>query len=105
MVVEKATLVFGGLSPDFVHAQQAEKFLVGKSIQQKNQIQSAMTMLEGELVTDNDPIHLSSTYRKTLAMSLLYKVCISINYYIMQICIKNNISSISMVDDFRNCRR
>ncbi|XP_021947093.1 xanthine dehydrogenase/oxidase [Folsomia candida] len=76
-VSEKPRIVFGGISPDFVHSTQTENFLFGKDLN-KGTLTSTMDTLEAELKPNETPTEGSQTYRKTLAQSLLYKTILSI---------------------------
>ena len=73
-VVQKATLVYGAINPDFVHASKTEAYLVGKYLFDNNVLQAAFKSLDGEISPDwvlPDP---SPTFRKQLAINLFYKV-------------------------------
>lgn len=72
--IQKARLVFGGLSPRFVHATRTEYFLSKKNIFNNFTLKRALQILESELFVENKPPQFSARYRKKLALGLFYKV-------------------------------
>lgn len=74
------TIVFGGLSQNFVHATKTEKFLLGKTLSDQQTITSAFKLLSSELIADNDPSLANAQYRKSLALSLFYKFILYANF-------------------------
>uniref|UniRef100_S4RAN8 FAD-binding PCMH-type domain-containing protein n=1 Tax=Petromyzon marinus TaxID=7757 RepID=S4RAN8_PETMA len=72
-VVTAASLVYGGVAPGFVHAERAERFLLGKDVSSAATLQGVLLELEAELKPDSDPVAASPQYRKSLALSLFYK--------------------------------
>ena len=74
------TIVFGGLSQNFVHATKTEKFLLGKTLSDQPTITSAFKLLSSELIADNDPSLANAQYRKSLALSLFYKFILYANF-------------------------
>ncbi|CAH0755277.1 unnamed protein product [Diatraea saccharalis] len=77
-VVRSARIVYGGLSPIFIRAGGTEKFLVNKNLFQNMTLQSAIGILEKELVVFEKPPQLPALYRKSLALSLFYKSLLSL---------------------------
>uniref|UniRef100_S4RAN6 FAD-binding PCMH-type domain-containing protein n=1 Tax=Petromyzon marinus TaxID=7757 RepID=S4RAN6_PETMA len=77
-VVTAASLVYGGVAPGFVHAERAERFLLGKDVSSAATLQGVLLELEAELKPDSDPVAASPQYRKSLALSLFYKFYLSI---------------------------
>ncbi|CAG7832627.1 unnamed protein product, partial [Allacma fusca] len=69
---KKPTIIFGGISPKFVHAYSTEEFLNGKTLNDTT-LQGAMKTLEREVNPDVNPTEGGSVYRKILAQALLYK--------------------------------
>ncbi len=72
-VIHSARICFGGISPEFVHAIETEKFLAGKDLYTNETLQEALRILSSEIqpdwvLPDADPV-----YRKNLAASLFYK--------------------------------
>ncbi|KOB70290.1 Aldehyde oxidase AOX1 [Operophtera brumata] len=53
--VLEARLAYGGLSPAFIRAEATEKFLVGKPLFSNTTLQSALNILESELVVVPNP--------------------------------------------------
>lgn len=72
--LQNCRLAFGGLSPTFTRAVATEKFMLGKPLFTNETLQSAIKMLEHELVVVDIPSEPSVTYRKKLAIGLFYKV-------------------------------
>lgn len=72
--VSKATLVFGGLSSKFIHAQQTEVYLNGKPLFRNETLQGALRILKKELVVEPIPPEPSVEFRRKLALGLFYKV-------------------------------
>ncbi|KAM3961487.1 LOW QUALITY PROTEIN: uncharacterized protein ACR2FA_004382 [Aphomia sociella] len=71
--VQTCRLVFGGLSSSFVRATSTESLLVGKKLFSNYTLQSALIILQNELVVKENPPEPSSAYRKQLALALFYK--------------------------------
>ena len=62
-VQAKPRLVFGGISPDFVHAENTENFLVGKNLKNPEVLSGALLELKNETVPDDNPVLASPQYR------------------------------------------
>ncbi|RNA44115.1 xanthine dehydrogenase-like isoform X1, partial [Brachionus plicatilis] len=74
-------ILYGGISPEFGHASNTEKFLVGKSLLNENVLNSALEILNSEITPNNDPVLASPEYRRSLALALFYK-------FVLEICQK-----------------
>lgn len=72
-IINSARICFGGISPEFVHAAQTEKLLVGKSLYDNETLQNALQSLTAEMNPDWVLPDASPEYRKSLAAALLYK--------------------------------
>ncbi|RZF32560.1 hypothetical protein LSTR_LSTR006555 [Laodelphax striatellus] len=77
-VLEKPRIVFGGINPNFVHAELTETFLEGKHLSDSKVIAESLKTLEGELKPNHVLPDASPEYRKGLAISLLYKFVLSL---------------------------
>lgn len=75
--VESAKICFGGISDDFVHAEQLENFLVGKDIHSNDIFKKACAVLAKELKPDAVLPNATPEYRKHLAISLFYKFALN----------------------------
>ncbi|XP_073945873.1 aldehyde oxidase 1-like [Choristoneura fumiferana] len=73
-----ARIVYGGLSPQFVHAKETERYLVGRKLFTNETLQAAIRVLEHELVVVKNPPEPSVEYRKNLAINLFYKGLLSL---------------------------
>ena len=78
-IVSASSMVFGGLSPYFIHATDTEQYLSGKALNDQNVLNRAFQILFNELFTDNNPANASPTYLKSLALSLFYKYVLYVN--------------------------
>lgn len=72
--LERATIVYGSISPTFIHATKTEQVLVGKDPYTDETLQLALRTLYGEINPVEAPPEPSAAYRKMLAVSLYYKV-------------------------------
>lgn len=72
--IEKASIVYGGINPEFIHASATENFLMNKNIFNKNVLKLAIQSLADEIFPDINPPEPSPEYRKKLAVGLFYKV-------------------------------
>lgn len=73
-VVESASLVYGNLDPNFSHATETEKYLVGKNAFSDDVLQEAIKVLSKELKPVDIAGEPSAESRKKLALGLFYKV-------------------------------
>nr|XP_018909623.1 PREDICTED: xanthine dehydrogenase-like [Bemisia tabaci] len=78
LTVSEATIVFGGITPNYVHAEQTQNYLVGKSLSDSQAVQGALDKLDYELHPNFSPPDASPIYRKRLAQSLFYKFILSL---------------------------
>nr|XP_018909624.1 PREDICTED: indole-3-acetaldehyde oxidase-like [Bemisia tabaci] len=78
LTVSEVTIIFGGITPNFVHAQQTQDYLVGKSLLDSMVLQEALYKLAFELNPNVSPPDASPVYRKRLAQSLFYKFVLSL---------------------------
>ncbi|KAJ0176321.1 hypothetical protein K1T71_008495 [Dendrolimus kikuchii] len=77
-IVKKCRIVYGGLSSTFIRAYATEVYLSGKNLFTNNTLQSALKVLEDEVVVEENPPEPSAKYRKQLALSLFYKALLTI---------------------------
>lgn len=71
--VKSANFCFGGIGPDFTHAEKLEKFVIGKKIHANEVFKEACKILGGEIQPEEVLSNASPEYRKHLAISLFYK--------------------------------
>ncbi|XP_067885711.1 xanthine dehydrogenase-like isoform X2 [Heterodontus francisci] len=78
-LVESISLIYTGISKNFVHAVATEKYLQGKDITSNVTLQGALTTLDKEIIPDdNDPLFVRALYRKSVALGLFYKFFLSL---------------------------
>ncbi|KAK9891885.1 hypothetical protein WA026_017370 [Henosepilachna vigintioctopunctata] len=77
-IVKKATIVYGHINPDFVHATATEKYLTGKELFNNYTLQGAFASLSKELKTDLVLPEPGPEFRKQLAIALFYKAVMSL---------------------------
>lgn len=73
------TIVYGGISSDFVHAKQTEFYLFGKQVNDEKVLLNAFKILSQEVNPEYRPELSSVQYRKSLAISLFYKFLLYVN--------------------------
>ncbi|XP_065224598.1 uncharacterized protein LOC135848590 isoform X2 [Planococcus citri] len=78
-VLDSPSIVFGGISPQFVHATNTENYIKGKNLLEVNTLKEACRILKSELKTDNDPLEAAPEYRVSLAVNLFYKFILSLS--------------------------
>ncbi|CAG9811454.1 unnamed protein product [Chironomus riparius] len=76
--VTKAYICFGGISATFKRAENLEKFLIGKNIEDNQVITSAIEVLTSEVTPTPTLLPVSTEFRQNLASSLFYKFILSI---------------------------
>jgi len=76
--LEKPNIIFGGINKNFLHAENTEQLLVGKSILDKGVLKAALNTLHNELQPDHVLPDYSPEFRRTLAEGLFYKFVLSI---------------------------
>lgn len=79
-IIEKVSIVYGNIAPDFVHASKTEEHLVGKDPFTDETLQMALKVLQEEINPVEAPPEPSAQYRKWLALSLYYKVCLVLRF-------------------------
>ncbi|XP_068627626.1 aldehyde oxidase 1-like [Battus philenor] len=72
-IVHETRIVYGGLSPNFIRATKTERFLVGKPLFTNETLQTALRVLNSELIVEENPPEPSAAYRRQLALALFYK--------------------------------
>lgn len=72
-IVRSARICFGGITPEFVHANETEKFLIGKNLYSNKILQGALDCLISELNPDWVLPDACPEYRKNLGAALFYK--------------------------------
>lgn len=82
--VKSATIVYGAINNDFVHASVTEKLLKSQNLFDDDILQQAYQSLDRELKTDVRPPEPPPEYRKQLAISLFYKVLVKLIFFSMQ---------------------
>ncbi|KAI5646251.1 molybdopterin-binding domain of aldehyde dehydrogenase domain-containing protein [Phthorimaea operculella] len=78
-VLKKATIVFGGISPSFIHAGKTETVLKGKDPYSEDTLEMALKSLDEEIVPEEAAPEPSAAYRKMLAIALYYKAILSLS--------------------------
>ncbi|KAG8313195.1 hypothetical protein J6590_006753 [Homalodisca vitripennis] len=83
-VLEKPSIVFGGISPTFVHASETEKLIEslgneGKGLLEENVLKFALESLEKEIKPVPMPPVADPKYRAGLAVALFYKCMLSLS--------------------------
>ena len=73
-IIEKASIVYGNISADFIHATKTEKYLERKNVFNNQILQGAIKVLSTELFPKDEPPKPSPKTRKKLAIDLFYKV-------------------------------
>lgn len=77
-VVDKCTIVFGGVNSTFIHASKTEKLIKGKVLFDNKNLQSFFAKLQSEIKPDNTMPDPSPEFRRKLCISLFYKFVLSI---------------------------
>ncbi|XP_043920190.1 xanthine dehydrogenase-like [Protopterus annectens] len=78
-MVESISMVYTGISQDFVHAVKTENYLQGKDITSEATLQGALATLDKEIIPDEkNPLLTSAQYRKNVALGLFYKFYLSL---------------------------
>lgn len=73
-LIEKATIVYGGISKTFIHAEKTEAILIGKNPYTNETLQLALKSLKEEIEPEENSPEPSVEYRKMLSICLYYKV-------------------------------
>nr|XP_034833059.1 xanthine dehydrogenase/oxidase-like [Maniola hyperantus] len=76
--IDSISIVYGNISPNFIHASQTEGYLRGKNLYNNQVLQGAINLLNKEIAPVESPPELSSWTRKKLAIGLFYKFVLSL---------------------------
>lgn len=76
--VVEASIVYGGISPQFSHAKFTEKYILEKNIFDKETVKLILKHLSDEIHPEEAPPEPSAEYRKKLAVNLFYKFLLHI---------------------------
>ncbi|KAK9512029.1 hypothetical protein O3M35_000556 [Rhynocoris fuscipes] len=77
-ILEKPTIIYGGINPHFIHARKTEDYLNGKILLDNNTLKEALAILDEELKPDHIIPDATPEYRHGLAQSLFYKFILSV---------------------------
>ncbi|XP_070000799.1 uncharacterized protein [Penaeus vannamei] len=77
-VLNKPTILYGGINPEFIHASQTEDFLTGRRLTDSETVLEAAKLVGQEVKPDSHPQDATPAYRTSLAQSLLYKTIVGI---------------------------
>ncbi|CAK1542979.1 unnamed protein product [Leptosia nina] len=77
--IEEAKIVYGNISPNFIHAADTERYLQGRYMFCNDTLQTAIHILDHELNPQIMPPQPSPEVRKKLAIGLFYKFILSIS--------------------------
>ncbi|XP_050344182.1 uncharacterized protein LOC126769434 [Nymphalis io] len=77
-LVDKATIVYGGVSQSFIHAEKTEAILVGRDPYTNDTLQLVLKNLEEELQPEENYPEPTAAFRKRLALALYYKAILSL---------------------------
>lgn len=79
IVMGKPTIVYGGISENFIHAERTESYFKGKCILDEKVFKEGLQILSQELNPKNELLESSPLYRKQLSLSLFYRFVLGIN--------------------------
>ena len=80
IIKSRPTIVFGGLSATFIHANKTEEYLNGKPLNNQKVVATAFLILKTELEDcEYNPVLSSVAYRKSLSLALFYKFILFVN--------------------------
>lgn len=72
--VKSCRICYGGINPNFIHAEATEKLLTGVDDLYTNEIlEKAIKSLQSEIVPDSNLLDPSVEYRRNLAIALFYR--------------------------------
>ncbi|XP_061376829.1 uncharacterized protein LOC116770815 [Danaus plexippus] len=77
-LIDKVNIVYGNITPQFIHAENTEKVLIDKDPFTEDTLQLALKNLYEEIRPDSRPPEPSPEYRKLLAVTLFYKAILSL---------------------------
>ncbi|XP_068235894.1 uncharacterized protein [Palaemon carinicauda] len=75
-IIDKPRILYGGINPNFVHAQQTENFLINRRLMDKQTLANALGLLANEVHPDQNPRDSNPEFRRSLALSLFYKAIV-----------------------------
>ena len=73
-VMTLPSVVYGGISGSFTHAEATEQALLGNKLTDQGTLNDALGALDFEVLPEEDELLSSAAYRKNLTKALLYKV-------------------------------
>ena len=76
--IVSAKICYGGINPNFIHAEKTETFLIGKDLFENQSLQNALSTLDDEIRPDWILPDASPEYRKNLALAIFYKFVLNI---------------------------
>ncbi|KAJ8967057.1 hypothetical protein NQ317_000049 [Molorchus minor] len=76
--VESANIIYGAISPTFIHATKTENYLRGKNVFDNNILKKAFQTLDQELQPEWVLPDARPEFRKMLAIALLYKFVLNV---------------------------
>ncbi|XP_073971381.1 uncharacterized protein isoform X1 [Rhodnius prolixus] len=79
IVLGKPTIVYGGISENFIHAERTESYFTGKCILDEKVFKEGMRILSLEVNPTTELLKSSPQYRKQLSLSLFYRFVLGIN--------------------------
>ena len=71
--IRSATICYGGVNPQFVHAAKTEEFLRNKNVYSSEVLQDTFVTLNSDIQANWNPPQASPSYRKGLCLALFYK--------------------------------
>ncbi|CAH2267498.1 jg22586 [Pararge aegeria aegeria] len=77
--IDSINIVYGNISPDFIHAAQTEGYLRGKNLFHNQVLKGATGILNKEIVPEDIPPQPSPWARKKLAIGLFYKFVLGLS--------------------------
>lgn len=78
--VKSCRICYGGINPEFIHANATEKLLTGVDDLCNNEILAkAIKTLQNEIVPDSKLIDPPAEYRKNLAIALFYRYLLNVS--------------------------
>ncbi|XP_046583492.1 indole-3-acetaldehyde oxidase-like [Haliotis rubra] len=77
-VVGRPSLVFGGISPNTIHASKTEDLMMGKCLSDASLLQDILKYLFAELQPTQQKLSASPEYRRQLAVNLFYKFLLNL---------------------------
>ncbi|XP_064098256.1 uncharacterized protein LOC135209209 [Macrobrachium nipponense] len=75
-IMDKPRIVFGGIHPNFIHAELTEAYLTNRQLLDSQTFPNALGVLANEIHPDQNAQDSSPEYRKSLALCLFYKAIV-----------------------------